>query len=509
MGEIKKIALKGLLLLALLIGLNAAYEHWVLPHHLAEYSESGDILYSKMDTSDIYYVSESSNFTSSNLDLDKRSISTFLNAYYPNHHVGAISRGALHAGNFYRLLCNAPFPGPKTVILTMNMRSFDASWINSKLETALQKEMVLLNPGPAIWRRFMLSLREYEKKTLEERRQDVLEKWKNDTLRFPYPFPHANVLDWDTAISRRTYAKEYATMTPAQKAEIPLACHFVKNFAFQIDTETNPRIHDFDRIVALAQKRGWNLVMVLIPENVETAERIVGKDLIYLMRQNRDILVERYAKQPGVTFLDLLEALPDADFTDRDWPNEHYLEHGRSLLADRIAHGISKLYPGEMQVPKFETTLPKVFVNDCEGGNVWMNMETLDEAHAHSGKRASRIGGGKVQYGVALTHQVAHLDTNAMDSLDFSCWVLADALDFKAIIAWQGIGNPEAESLWQGFPLSDGITEAKAWYPVHFRVPLWPELKKAKIFKVYPFTKEEVSVWIDDIRIEFLPKKPA
>ena len=32
-----------------------------------------------------------------------------------------------------------------------------------------------------------------------------------------------------------------------------LACHYIKTYAFQIDTQRNPRIKDFDKIVCVAK----------------------------------------------------------------------------------------------------------------------------------------------------------------------------------------------------------------------------------------------------------------
>ena len=71
-----------------------------------------------------------------------------------------------------------------------------------------------------------------------------------------------------------------------------LACHYIKAHAFQI-RDDNPRIKDFDKIVELCKERGWNLVFNILPENVDKANELVGKDLLFLMKQNRDYLVKR------------------------------------------------------------------------------------------------------------------------------------------------------------------------------------------------------------------------
>lgn len=65
-----------------------------------------------------------------------------------------------------------------------------------------------------------------------------------------------------------------------------LACHYIKTYAFQIDTIQNPRIKDFDNIVALAKKRNWNLVFNLMAENIDKAESLVGNELVSFIKQN-------------------------------------------------------------------------------------------------------------------------------------------------------------------------------------------------------------------------------
>ena len=145
MKEVKKIALKVVLLMGILFALNWVYERFLFEGDLDKYSEAGSLLYAVRDSAEVLYLGESSDFTISDEDTDKRSISKYLAEYFPKMKVLPVSKGALHASNYYDLLNNMPSKGPlKTVVVTMNLRSFGAAWIHSKLETALQKEMVLL-----------------------------------------------------------------------------------------------------------------------------------------------------------------------------------------------------------------------------------------------------------------------------------------------------------------------------------------------------------------------------
>jgi hypothetical protein len=78
-----------------------------------------------------------------------------------------------------------------------------------------------------------------------------------------------------------------------------LACHYIKGYGFSIDFTSNPRVKDFDNIVRLAEERNWNLVFNLMAENIQKADSLVGDDLVYLMRNNRDKLIERLSEKRG------------------------------------------------------------------------------------------------------------------------------------------------------------------------------------------------------------------
>jgi hypothetical protein len=122
-----------------------------------------------------------------------------------------------------------------------------------------------------------------------------------------------------------------------------LADHYIKSYAFQIDADKNPRIADFDKIVKVAKKKDLNLVFNLLAENTEYADSLVGKNLLWLMKSNRDLLVERYSKQ-GVIVVDNLEIVPGWDYTDQHWTTEHYGQYGRQLIAKNVADSLKKLH---------------------------------------------------------------------------------------------------------------------------------------------------------------------
>lgn len=503
MGEWRKILPKVLLLLLLLAGMNAVYERFFFATDVEAHSEAAALTRAVQDSADILYLGESSDFTIADEDVDKHSISQMLAQYFPNKRLGTIAKGALHAGNYYDILRSIPSSSPvKTVVVTMNLRSFDATWIHSKLETALQKEMVLLKPGPPLWRRLMLSLRRYEIKTDAERAADARASWKVDTLHFPHPFPYPTVLAWDSAIAMRRW-RVHDTLPYRSDAELNLACHYVKTYAFQIDTARNPRIRDFDRLVTLARERDWHLVFSILPENMAQAERLVGKELTFLMRQNRALLRKRYGNLPGVTLVDQLESLPNADFRDQNWTTEHYLEHGRQVVAHGLATAMKPLYPDDCTLPALRPQLgTHIFFNDCEGREIWSQMHTRDATVAHSGSYSSHTEAPDQQFGITFTYPVSKLDTAQLDSIAFSCWVFQARRDHNAAIAWEA-GGEKTGYLFDTVHIKPLTQPGEGWQHISFRAALWPQLAEAEIIKVYPYNPSEVDVWFDDIRIQF------
>ena len=102
---------------------------------------------------------------------------------------------------------------------------------------------------------------------------------------------------------------------------------------------------DFDRIVELAKERGWNVIFNLMAENIDRANELVGNDLLYLMRQNRDYLINRYGNQENVTVVNNLADVRNGLFTDQNWTTEHYQEMGRRTIAENVAQALREYHP--------------------------------------------------------------------------------------------------------------------------------------------------------------------
>jgi hypothetical protein len=348
---ILKVLYRTIFICLLFVVFNFIYIRFFAEKDIQKHSEIINLVRSIPQESDIIYFGESSNITYAKEDTDKRKISEILNDFYPNLIVSDITKRAGHAGVYKSLLKNIPNNNNhKTIIVTLNLRSFNAQWIYSDLETALDKSLVLINNYPPIINRFLLSFKAYDIKTKKERKNQFISKWKKDVLIFPYKTNISNTYEWDKTMSLKGI-KDAKGMHDYKATE--LACHYIKAYAFQIDTLSNPRINDFDDIVKYSKARGWNIVFNLLAENVEKAQELVGDDLVYLMKQNTDLLIDYYSRK-GVVVVNNLDLVSNDQYIDQHWTTEHYAEMGRWTIATNIAEHLKQFHKKEYKFSKLQ-----------------------------------------------------------------------------------------------------------------------------------------------------------
>ena len=345
----KKFLIRILMAAAMLFVLNWIYTQWFFEKDVVEHSDVLRLVLKMRDDScRIVYLGESSNITCGYWETNKRSISAYLGDYFPGVKTGDVTKEASHAQTYYYMLKNIPRKSPvETVVVTMNLRSFDARWIYSNLETPLRKQLVLMENYPPLMNRFLLALKAYPIKSEAEMDSLTKQHWREDPLVFPFEFEWDNVYQWDSATAwqgRNNYEGQY------DPKWTELTCHYIKSYGFQI-RDDNPRVKDFDDIVALCRKRGWHLVFNLMAENVDKVNGMVGKELMYLMKQNHDYLLNRYGNLEGVTVVDNFNLVRDVNFIDQDWTTEHYYEEGRRIIAKNVAEALKAIYPNEYQDP--------------------------------------------------------------------------------------------------------------------------------------------------------------
>ena len=318
----KTVAKTLLILVVLCLLADGLYRLCFWRHDRVEYSGPFVALVDKIDYTgaDILYLGESSNHTYGLDDTDTAWISEMIARHYPTLQVQNMTHDASHGEVYYQLLRNLrPTTPVTTVVVTMNLRSFGPDWIYSTLETVLQKRLVMMQNRPPLVNRAVLAFKAYDIKSTPERYAQMRHYWEH------HPLPgHPSITAWADSVN-------------TDSLTIPGV--FVKNYAFAIDTLRNPRVRDFDRIVRLAQQRGWNLVFNIPAEDVEWAESLVGPDLTHQMYHNAQLLQQYYTRK-GVTVVNNVDAVPDSLFRDRDWTTEHYLQEGRKIIADNVAQAL-------------------------------------------------------------------------------------------------------------------------------------------------------------------------
>ncbi|MFK8038411.1 MAG: hypothetical protein AB8B74_08985 [Crocinitomicaceae bacterium] len=334
----KEILYKVIALLTSVLAVNIAYHYFFYEKDLEKHSDLVKLLSEIPEETEILYVAESSNTAMHKDDTEKKTISEFVNDGIPNKIVNHLTKPAGHAGIFKYLLREISNSSKiETVVVTLNLRSFNARWIHSSLEPALQKSLLFIRYHPPILARTMLSFKHFMNKSKLEQNKAYKDKWAKDDLRFPYPFQYKNVIEWDSAMAVQGYVESNGIKN---QALTELACHYIKGYGFQIDTLTNPRIEDFNEIIDLSKKRKWKLIFNLLAENTQKAEKLVGEDLIFLIEQNRMILKDYFSCR-GIPIIDNLNAVKDEYFIDQNWTTEHYTEEGRQIIANAVIYYIN------------------------------------------------------------------------------------------------------------------------------------------------------------------------
>jgi hypothetical protein len=340
----KKILIRIFVMILLFFVLNFLYNILFFERDMDKLCYQALDIRKSQDTTDIYYFAESSNFTARDNDSTKKSISELTGLFFPSLRVTAVNKEASHAGVYRHWLSQIDVKKhpPKAIVVTLNLRSFDAAWRHSKLETALQQSVILLKPYPHLFNRFLLSLGAFDNKTEQQREKMMLDEWKQTQLEFPFSFKYKTVREWDDAMAQGGHLKPDGSW---DMDKITLACHYIKGYAFNIHDD-NARVKDFDFISNWCKKNDIRLYLNLMAENMQYADSLVGKELTYLMRSNRDYLVKRYSND-NCTVVDNLELVGGKEYIDQAWTTEHYAYRGRMIIAKHLAGALQKQFPAQ------------------------------------------------------------------------------------------------------------------------------------------------------------------
>jgi len=493
---LKKLSIKIVLLLILFVVLNFVYKTWFYEADLQKHADLINLVREVPNDADIIYLGESSNITFRGDDLDKRPVSAFIGDYFPGLNTYDITKPASHAGIYYVLLENIPDEcNVKTVVVTLNLRSFDAQWIYSSLETSLQKSLVLIKPYPPLFNRFLLSLKVFDIKSDSERVKQYRTKWREDEYHFPGGFRFKNVIEWDKWMSDQGIRDSSGKYDLAQTS---LACHFIKSFGFQLDTLNNPRIKDFDDIIRLARERNWNLVFNLLAENTERAGELVGDDLIGMMNQNARIL-ESYFGRKGVKVVNNLNQVANDQFVDQNWTTEHYAEKGRKIIAKNVAEALKTWYGKEYREVSYNSSFQTNFFNNCDKGVIWGQMQTVTTGMAHSGKKSSVTGNGN-DYSITFEYPFKIIPDSLKKFINVEFWLYQTSLNHDSKLVIQATGEG-MQDYWNGLGISSEVKEVNAWSRYTIQVPVPAEIMHADLLKIYVLNQSKEKVYIDDFRI--------
>jgi hypothetical protein len=491
---VKKIIIRLGLLMLIFIASNWVYKLFFFEADLQKHADFIETIRQLDPNTEILYLGESSNFTTRCDDSLRQSISDFLKQWYPTLVVNDLTHAAVHAGMYYRYLQNLPPQNAiKTVVVTLNLRSFNANWIYSDLETPLQKSIVLFKPYPPLVNRFLLSFKAYDVKTTKEREQQFKREWKKHHFSVPFVLPYKNVIEWDKAVFHNGVLYSNGNKNWELTA---LACHYIKTYAFQI-TDNNPRIRDFDKIVALAKKQGWNLVFNLMAENTQKAEQMVGPELVWFIRQNRDYLVNRYQKM-GVLVVDNLELVPDREYIDQNWTTEHYAQTGRQQIAANLADSLQKFYKQAYTPITSPAHTPMLFFTNCETSGQWHQGQTLTTEQAFSGQRSSKTDNTN-PYSITLSLPVAIMPNDFLNrvSVSFMCLNPQNTSNARVVFQTPGFENP-LPNTFQINTIDNG-----QWQKVTCEFLIPEAIHRASELKLFVHNPSPEPIFIDDITIQW------
>ncbi|HBZ66185.1 MAG TPA: DUF4843 domain-containing protein [Bacteroidales bacterium] len=493
---LKKLSLKIVLLLVLLIVLNFVYKTWFYESDLQKNAELINLVRAVPNDADIVYIGESSNITFRGDDIDKRPISAFIGDYFPGLKTYDITKPASHAGIYKVLLENIPVESKvKTIVVTLNLRSFDAQWIYSNLETSLQKSLVLIKPYPPLFNRFLLSFKVFDIKSDSERVKEYRAKWAEDEFHMPGNFQFRNVIEWDRWMSNNGIKDSNGNYDLPQT---DLACHFIKSFGFQLDTLKNPRISDFNAIIELARKRNWNLVFNLLAENTGKAGELVGNDLTDLMNENVQIL-ENYYSRKGVVVVNNLNQVGNDQFVDQNWTTEHYAELGRRTVAKNVALALKHWYGDFYKEVHCDSRYQTSFFNDCDKGIIWGQMQTLTTDMAHSGEKSSMTGAGN-DYSITFEYPLKVIPDSLKKTINVEFWLHQPSLNHDAKLVIQASGQG-FHDYWNGYDIKSIVKDINVWARYNISISVPDSIKQADLIKIYVLNQSKEKIYIDDFKI--------
>jgi hypothetical protein len=232
-------------------------------------------------------------------------------------------------------------------------------------------------------------------------------------------------------------------------------------------------------------------------ENMEKAQQLLGNDLLFLMQQNRDLLMQRYNKD-GVTVVDNLDAVPNEEFIDQDWTTEHYAQRGRRIVASNVAQSLRFIYPADYKEFIEDNSLHCEFFCDCETAHFWLQWQTVTDELSYSPPHASKIAGDD-PYSVTFEYPIKYLP-DSMSKMQIEMYVYQATANAEAQIIMQVDGN---DNYSLSYPVSSLLLPSKTWQKINCTFPLEEKFYKNDRVKFFLYNQSWELIYIDDILVKF------
>lgn len=474
---------------------NYIYTQYFYENDIQKYASIVELVRAVPKETKVLYLGESSNITYGHNDKDKRAISDFVSDYFPDLPIADITKPAAHAGIYLDLLKQIPEGDSiETLLLTLNMRTFNAQCLYSYTETSFQQSLVLLRDNPPLFNRFLLSFKAYDVKTDKERDEQVFAKWRREHFNKKWGIPYKTTIEWFKAMEKKGVMDSTGKM---DDFETNLACTYIKTYSFEIDTNHNPRVKEFDALLAYAKERGWKIILNLLPENTDRANQLIGKKLVNMMEYNGNLL-KTYYQNKGIPVVDNLLLLQNEAYLDQDWTTEHYHEQGRKSIAKNLALKLKKSYPNKFV--QVDYSIPKrTYFNNCENRTSWEQLYTITDEKAFSLPNASKVN-KETPFSITCETSLVGIADSLKTKLHINLMAYLPKLDesIKLVVEFSD-GVPYTS---EGYPLMHQINVSKEWkvYDLELDIPM--HLRNANRLKIFVTNPLESGCYIDDFSIK-------
>ncbi|MCB0736664.1 MAG: hypothetical protein KDC92_04055 [Bacteroidetes bacterium] len=319
---------------------NEIYKATIYRQDLDVFNPTLDNFFVNEPGADVLYFGESSNFHLEKPGAKKVRISDYIDSLLPSLQVNPVDNAGLEASNYLHILKNLPnLTSVKAIIVTMNLRSFGYTWILDDNYNFRSRSNEFAKKRPPLLNRLLVSLKAYDHYTHKELSKATGEHKTSDPINWPFKLSYNTLKQWNDDCSQRNW-EGFDSYTAKEARN--LASHYIKNFGFAINAETNERIKDFDEIVAFAKERNLKVIFHLLAENMQQAEELLGEEMIWCLNHNAELLVNRYHNGNDVWVTNNLNLLADSAFVDRHFPIEHYNNAGKKACAIQVVKWVEE-----------------------------------------------------------------------------------------------------------------------------------------------------------------------